>query len=181
MESPVKVQEGLGLAAALAGAAGLWIVGRYFIAPGVDVDAMARGVVGPATWPRTMLYCAAACAAAAFLRMLAGILMGRREPAQSDEPAPQYHELRSLAAVAVLVAYGAALPIVGIAWATAAFLAGWLLLGGVRKPLVVSLVAVLGTAAILYVFVNVSLMPLDRGKGVFEQATVALYHALGIY
>jgi len=29
--------------------------------------------------------------------------------------------------------------------------------------------------------VKVSLLPLDRGKGVFEQATVAIYRLLGIY
>jgi hypothetical protein len=29
--------------------------------------------------------------------------------------------------------------------------------------------------------VKVSLLPLDRGQGAFEQATVALYRLLGIY
>ena len=55
------------------------------------------------------------------------------------------------------------------------------MLGRVRRPLTVVLVSTLGTAAILYLFVKVSLMPLDRGQGVFEQATIALYRILGIY
>lgn len=176
MAASHKLQHGLRLAAAAAAAAGLWSLGRWSIAPGVDVDAMARGVIGPATWPRTMLYCAAACAAAVFLREL---LAGAR--AREAGGAAEVHEGRSLLAVALLVAYGAALPLVGIAWATAAFLAGWLVLGGVRRPLAVVLVPVLGTIAVLYLFVKVSLMPLERGKGVFEQATVALYRLLGIY
>jgi putative tricarboxylic transport membrane protein len=176
MLAPPKLQHGLRLAAALAATAGLWALGQWFIAPGVDVDALARGVVGPATWPRTMLYCAAACAAVLFLRQLFSG-SGARE-AESDAG---YHEGRSLVAVAVLVAYGAALPLVGIAWATAAFLAAWLVLGGVRRPLPLILVPVLGTIAVLYLFVKVSLMPLERGKGAFEQATVALYRLLGIY
>ena len=75
----------------------------------------------------------------------------------------------------------AAIPLIGIAWATPVFIAGWLLLGGVRKPLVVGLVSILGSVGTLYFFVKLSQMPLDRGKGVFEQATVALYRLLGIY
>jgi putative tricarboxylic transport membrane protein len=45
----------------------------------------------------------------------------------------------------------------------------------------VGLISVLGTIGILYFFVKLSAMPLDRGKGAFEQATVALYRLLGIY
>jgi hypothetical protein len=54
-------------------------------------------------------------------------------------------------------------------------------LGGVRRPLTVVLVATLGTAGVLYLFVKVSVMPLDRGFGWVEQATIALYRLLGIY
>ena len=79
------------------------------------------------------------------------------------------------------VAIGIAIPLVGIAWATPVFIAGWLLLGGVRKPVSVGLISVLGTIGVLYFFVKLSQMPLERGRGVFEQATVALYRVLGIY
>jgi putative tricarboxylic transport membrane protein len=176
MLAPPKLKHGLRSAAALAAAAGLWAVGQWLIAPGVDVDGMARGVIGPATWPRAMLYGAAACAVVIFLRQFfsgAG--------ARAAGSAGEYHEGRSLFAVGLLVAYGAALPLAGMAWATAAFLAAWLALGGVRRPLTFVLVPLLGTIAVLYLFVKVSLMPLERGRGAFEQATVALYRLLGIY
>jgi len=107
-------------------------------------------------------------------------LLSLRE-ARAPEPGEDYHEGRSIGAIALLVAYGIAIPLVGIAWATPVFIAGWLLLGGVRKPLQVGLISILGTVGVLYFFVKLSLMPLDRGKGVFEQATVALYRLLGIY
>ena len=171
----------LRLALPLAAGAAVWLLGRYFISPGVDVDAMARGVVGPATWPRTMLYGAAACALGLFVR---NTHAAPRKPGArvsvSESGEPGYHELRSIAAIALIVAYGFAIPQLGFAWSTLAFIAGWLLLGRVR-PLLVASVAVLGTTALLYVFVKLSLMPLDRGRGVWEQATVALYRLLGIY
>jgi len=140
---------------------------------------MARGVVGPATWPKAMLLCAAAAAALlALVRLLEASAL-RKPPATDD--GTDYHEGRSIGAVALLLGYGIAIPLVGIAWSTPVFIAGWLLLGGIRKPLTVGLVSILGTIGVLYFFVKLSVMPLDRGKGAFEQATVALYRLLGIY
>ena len=69
----------------------------------------------------------------------------------------------------------------GFAWTTPIFIVGWLLLGGLRRPLLIALTSILGTAGVLYFFVKVSTMPLDRGRDVFEQATLTLYRLLGIY
>jgi putative tricarboxylic transport membrane protein len=176
----ISVRAALGIAAPVALAAGAFVLAAAFVAPGVDVAAMTRGVVGPATWPKTMLYCAAAAAGLlALVRLLEARANARRGAAAAGEGG--YHEGRSLGAIALLLAYGFALPFVGIAWATLAFIAAWLVLGGLRRPLLVSLVSVLGTLGVLYLFVKVSLMPLDRGTGAFEQATVTLYRLLGIY
>jgi len=160
-------------AAVLAATAFLWI------APGVNVAAMSRGVIGPTTWPKAMLLAAAVCAALLVLARLAG-QSGRGSDAPEGGTV-DYHEARSLGAIGLVIAYGVAIPFIGIAWSTPLFIAGWLLLGGVRAPLRVALVSILGTVGLLYFFVKLSLMPLDRGKGVFEQASVALYRLLGIY
>lgn len=172
----------LGLAAPLAIALGAVVVARHFIAPGVDLEGMARGLAGPGTWPKVMLYCAAACSVAIFVRNL----FPKRETAK---PATQLAEggdsdcdyLKAVTGMIVLAAYGFGITQVGMPWATLAFIAAWLLLAGLRRPLPVVLVSVIGTAGILYLFVKVCLMPLDRGKGVFEEATVLLYRLLGIY
>ena len=174
----IQPRDALSLAVPLAAALGALMLGGYYIAPGVDVNALARGIVGPITWPRVMLYCVAACALALFLRN-AGSMPGSAAAPAVDEPA--YREGKALAAIAVLVAYCTGIPEIGFAWATLGFIAGWLLLGGVRRPLVVVLCSGVGTIVLLYLFVKVSLMPLDRGRGVFEQATVGLYRLLGIY
>jgi putative tricarboxylic transport membrane protein len=152
-----------------------------YIAPGVDLAAMARGIVGPATWPRAMLLSAAAAAALlALLRLFEALGLRARRERQAGA-APDYHEGRSLGAIGLLLAYGAATPLVGFALATPLFIAAWLLLGGLRRPLAVALASILGTVGVLYFFVKLSLMPLERGRGVFEQATLALYRLLGIY
>lgn len=170
------------LAFPLAVAGGAWLVARSHLAPGVDVEAITRGIAGPTTWPKVMLYCVLACAAALFVRTLFGLIAGARVPAQPRAEADAgYHEARLLAGIALLMAYGYAIPAIGFAWSTVAFLVAWMALGGLRRPVAILLTSAIGTAALLYLFVKVSLMPLDRGKGVFEQATVALYRVLGIY
>lgn len=176
----IPVRAALGVALPLVIAVGACVLASTLVAPGIDLEAMTRGVIGPATWPKTMLYCAAAAAA-----ILAGVrlLEARSHPraGAADAGSSDYREGRSLGAVALVLAYGFAMPVVGVAWATLAFIAAWLLLSGVRRPLFVTLVSVLGTVGVLYLFVKVSLMPLDRGTGAFEQATVVLYRLLGIY
>jgi putative tricarboxylic transport membrane protein len=169
----------LRVALPLATAAACVVIALFRIAPGVDFASMARGVVTPATWPKAMLLSAAAAAALLALVNLLELL-SLREP-RAAAPPEEYHEGRSIGSIALLLAYGISIPFIGIAWATPVFIAGWLVLGGIRKPLTVSLISILGTIGVLYFFVKLSLMPLDRGKGVFEQATVALYRLLGIY
>ena len=170
----------LGVVLPLAAAGAVAGIALCWIAPGVDVAAMSRGVIGPTTWPKAMLLAAAACAA---LLALAGLpaLLGRAPGSPGGADAMEYHEARSLGAITLLVAYGTAIPLIGIALATPLFIVGWLVLGGLRRPSVIGLVSILGTLGVLYFFVKLSLMPLDRGTGVFEQATVALYRLLGIY
>lgn len=168
------------LAAPLAAAVAAVALARYFIAPGVDLDAMARGLAGPGTWPKLMLYCVAACSLAVFIRFLLGLRQAAATEA-SAEGAPAYDDTKLVAGMALLVAYGFGITLLGMAWATAAFIAAWLLLSGLRRPLAVLMVSTIGTAGILYLFVKLCLMPLDRGKGVFEQATLVLYRVLGIH
>jgi len=169
----------LRVALPLATAVACIVIALFYVAPGVDFAAMARGVVSPVAWPKAMLLSAAAAAALLSVVNLLELL-ALREP-HPPEKGEDYHEGRSMASIALLVAYGIAIPFVGIAWATPVFIAGWLLLGGVRRPLAVGLISILGAIGVLYFFVKLSLMPLDRGKGAFEQATVALYRLLGIY
>lgn len=175
----VTLRAAFGVALPLVVAAASCLLAFRYIAPGVDLDAMARGIVGPGTWPKAMLL--AAAAAAALLTLARLLELAALRPPRNAGDAEDYHEPRSIGAILLLVGYGVAFPLIGIAWSTLAFLAGWQLLGGLRRPLLIALTSILGTLGLLYFFVKLSNMPLDRGTGVFEQASVALYRLLGIY
>lgn len=179
---PDRLTYALGLAVPLAVALAAVVMARNFIAPGVDLEGMARGLAGPGTWPKVMLYCAAACSVVIFLHNL----LAKREKtkfavelAEGGDADCDY--AKAAAGMVLLVAYGFGITQIGMALATLAFIAAWLLLAGLRRPVPVVLVSVLGTAGILYLFVKACQMPLDRGQGVFEDATVFLYRLLGIY
>src|SRR5258706_433470 len=123
-----------GVVLPLTAAGALAGIALYWIAPGVDVAAMSRGVIGPTTWPKAMLLAAAACAALLALARLPALL-GRAPGSPRGADPMEYHEARSLGAITLLVAYGAAIPLISIALATPLFIAGWLVLRGLRRPL----------------------------------------------
>ena len=83
--------------------------------------------------------------------------------------------------IVLVLAYGFAMPWLGFALTTLAYIVLWLLLGGIRKPLQIMLISLIGTLVFLYFFVKVALMPLDRGIGAIGEFSVALYRLLGIY
>ena len=69
----VKTFDLLRCAASLGAAIAAAVVARYYIAPGVDLEGMSRGVAGPGTWPKFVLYGAAICAALIFVRSVAAL------------------------------------------------------------------------------------------------------------
>ena len=158
------------------------VLAGYFITPGLDGALAGRGGVGPTTWPRVMLMGIACCAAVILLRELSRVILRHRYSPEGAAAAGEiYDNRKAVIGIAILVAYGAAIPVVGFALATVTFFVVWLWLGGVRRPYTVCLVSSLGTIALLYLFAGLSKMPLDRGFGVFDTLTVSLYRVLGIY
>lgn len=159
---------------------------RYMLQNPELVQAMiGEGEAGPTFWPSLMLWLTAACALWWLVRELwAGLRAPevRAEQETIEVPAPPaYDRVLAWTGIALVFVYGFAIQYLGFAIATLLFLAAWSLLGGVRRPLVVAPVAVLGTLVLLYVFVALAQMPLDRGQGPLQAATVELYDVLGIY
>lgn len=175
---PTTLIDAARLAVPLIAAVAAVIVGHSYIAPGVDLEGMSRGLAGPGTWPKAMLYCAAACLLAVFVRNFLEIRARERAPEASESA---FDDAKLIPGIVLLLLYGVGILEIGMAWSTLVFVAAWLVLSGLRRPVSVALVSVLGTAGILYLFVKLCQMPLDRGKGVFEDATVFLYRLLGIY
>jgi|GEM_PF-733340 len=159
-----------------------------FVAEDLETaSSMARGIAGPITWPNTMLYLVMFCAAAWLLTDLIKLSLDYREhqkfPARPRRAAAtgesaEGGDLRIWVGLAIVMVYGFLIPVLGFMFSTLLFIAVWMLLGGIRRPLMISLVSVLGTTVLLYVFVKLALMPLERGLGIFDQVTLAVYRFL---
>jgi putative tricarboxylic transport membrane protein len=92
-----------------------------------------------------------------------------------------YSHRKALIGLVLIVAYGWLLPVTGFPLATAAFIALWCILGGVRHPLAVVPLSLVGTVVLLWIFMGLALMPLSRGQGVFDQVSVTILQLLRIY
>lgn len=143
---------------------------------------MARGIAGPITWPTGMLYGVALFALMWTLQAASKVWRDREDKGMRHVvPSTSAKGARVWLGIALVLAYGFLMPVLGFAAATAAYLALWLMLGGIRSPKVVLPVTILGTALFLYTFVKLALMPLDRGYGWIGEWSVALYRLMGIY
>lgn len=153
------------------------------------LDHVARsGQLGPGFWPRFVL------AALGLTCLVKGIAEWRHQraadplgPAMVDVRALETEQLpelsrRTLAtAIGLIVLYVLATPVVGFALATAGFIATFMYLCGARSVTALAANAVAGTVVLLYLFVKLVYLPLPKGEGLFEAATLALYRALGIF
>jgi len=170
------------LAAPLAfAAAAAWLTGHVTDRP-EEAAAMARGIAGPTTWPTVMLWLVAALSLIWAVQRLATLL-------RAKEGTPPVDLLATAATggwqvwlgIVLVMAYGFSLPILGFAVATVSYMLLWLVLGGVRSTLQLLLIPLIGTVVMMYVFLKLALMPLDRGIGAIGEFSIWLYRVLGIY
>ena len=111
MALPIRATDfALGVGVPLAGAIGCAVVALWYIAPGVDLDSMTRGIAGPGTWPKVMLWGAALCAALMVVRNLRSLLSGEARRADGAVPgeeaaAEEYDDLRLAIGIALIVGY----------------------------------------------------------------------------
>lgn len=177
-------QGGVALALRLAAPLGFLVAALVLPAFMLESTRPLRGVgLGPAAWPQVMLALIAVCAVLWLVQELLAWRRGRAAPAAA-EPATAgevYSYPKALMGLVMILAYGWLLPVIGFPVATALFIALWCLFGGVRHPLAVALLSLLGTVALLWVFMGLALMPLSRGQGVFDRISIAILQLLGIY
>jgi hypothetical protein len=140
-----------------------------------DLDAVARGSLGPGFWPRLAL---------------AGLALGclaklaeewRRGSARAAVVRPPFSRAALVAGIGAIVLYVLLAPVLGFAIVSALFIAGFMALAGARSLLALVGGAVIGTVALLYVFVKLVYLPLPKGDGPFETLTLALYRALRLF
>lgn len=139
-----------------------------------------EGAYGPQSWPLfTLVLLVAGIALLCALRARALISRGS---AQCEVPASQDPGARRVLIATVLIAlYGAGFAYAGFLLSTIAFMFIWLVFVRYRQPVPLVLISVLGTVLPLYLLVKVAYMPLPRGVGVFELATIQMYQWLRLF
>ncbi|APE45601.1 hypothetical protein BOO69_18690 (plasmid) [Sulfitobacter alexandrii] len=141
-----------------------------------------RHGIGPDAWPDIILDCLAFFAAIWLAQEVWTLARGRRSMtlrAPADEET--YDFTKALIGLVLIILYGAMIHLAGFALTTAIFIAVWCIYGGVTRLTVVIPVSLIGTIVLLWLFMGLALMPLSRGQGAFDQASIWLLRTLGIY
>lgn len=169
------------------------ILGHIIVDDPQVVQGMARGLATPLTWPKLMLAGVGICALGWAIEQGWKAFNVLPPPPSAAEEALEFGDvgfeqesddaplLPIVLGLSLAMAYAFVIPWVGFTAATVVFLLLWFLVGGIRKPLQLISVTLIGTLVLLYVFVKLALMPLDRGQGAFGEFTIALFRLLGIY
>jgi hypothetical protein len=170
-------------AALLAGAAFLYSRTAVFAALGRP------GQLGPDFWPRAvlillMLVCAFEIARVAFSREGAAAV---EEPAAKAADAAAGAEAEGerypwllAAGIGITVLYVPGMQVLGFFLATALYLAGFMLVGRYRRPVVIAACSVLGSLAFVFVFMKIVYVSLPLGVGPFQTVSTWLMAMLGI-
>ena len=168
------------------------VLGHTIVDDPQMVQGMARGLATPLTWPKLMLAGVGLCAIGWTIAEGWKAFNVLPPPPSAAAAALEFGDvgfdgdddlplLPIILGLALAVVYAVAIPWAGFTAATVVFLLLWFLVGGIRKPLQLVSVTLIGTVVLLYVFVKLALMPLDRGQGAFGELTIALFRLLGIY
>lgn len=166
-----------------------WVLKSYVVESPEKAAQVTRGLAGPASWPDIMLWAiilfsflwALQTTVVIFRSFISPIKpINQTQIPSSDALSTPFSLFIGLGVLCILL-YGYLLPVIGFAVSTLLYLMCWCVLGGVRKPLLVGSIGFIGTTVLLYLFVKLASMPLDRGEGVMGDFSIALYRIMGIY
>jgi putative tricarboxylic transport membrane protein len=153
-----------------------------FVAPG--------GRIGPDFWPKAILGLAILTCAYQIVKtlffddeQLAGVLESlidkAAKPQQKDEPLPTYPRL-IVAGIALTVTYVLLIEYVGFFLCTLGYLAGFMYIGGFRRPIAVVVSSLVGSLGFMFMFMKVVYVSLPLGHEPFSQVTFLLMRLMGI-
>lgn len=166
--------------------------GLFAYASSIDSLGGADRTVGPSFWPRLILglamcVCVFELVFRWFFDMEGAVGMLSQvereiegEEAAGEEP-EERHLPRLLTGIGLTVAYVWALPLLGFALASLLFIAAFIWLGTYRRAGVVAAVSLLGSLALMFIFMKVVYVSLPLGEGPFERLSVLLMGLMGIH
>jgi hypothetical protein len=163
----------------------------YWAATRIEADTGGR--IGPAVWPKTIVaIMGLLCIYEIAKRLLArstfsatGVVAGLNEnPAEESASAaaggPSEHPRKLAGGIALVAAYVVAAPWLGFFVSTALFLAIFPWVGGLRRPALSAAIGILGSLALIIVFMRIAYISLPLGEGPFRAVSLALLRALGV-
>ena len=98
----------------------------------------------------------------------------------SDGGSTSEHPRKLAGGIALVAAYVIAAPWLGFFLATALFLAIFPSVGGLRRPILTAAIGVIGSVALIVVFMRVAYISLPLGEGPFRALSLALLRAIGV-
>lgn len=158
----------------------------YINAGSIQAPGRLPGQIGPASWPRAILAALILCSALKILFDLRrGLHVSVSEPETREGVIEKMENRRNwkILVLAILSILGFVLAIDNLGFLLSSLLFLWVFtyLGRWRKKVYLLLIGVMGTLAITYLFVKLVYIPLPKGRSLFEDITIALYRALGIF
>ena len=164
----------------------------YRVAAGIDVDTGGR--ISPAVWPKAIIVIMGLlCAYEIVKRLVAksdftakglvsvdplGVVEASPSPLGEGREGRNYPML--FGGIAIIAAYVVAVPYTGFFLTTALFLAIFPWIGGLRRPLLSAAIGLVGSLALVLVFMRVAYISLPLGAGPFRDLSIALMRAIGV-
>ncbi|MCC6870070.1 MAG: tripartite tricarboxylate transporter TctB family protein [Burkholderiales bacterium] len=174
----------------------------YWLATKIDTRAAEEGHrIGPDFWPKLVIVIMGVlCAYEVVKRLIvksaftAEGLTGDRDPPPGQRaasevaadgeavppPAGGEHPRRLLAGIVLIGAFALGVDWLGFFVATALFLTLFILIGGLRRPLLATAIGVVGSFALIVIFMRVAYISLPLGAGPFRELSLALLRLLGV-
>lgn len=175
----------------------------YWAATKIEADTGGR--IGPAVWPKAIIvFMGLLCAYEIVKRLVAkssfeakGVIAGldqnpmASEFQASDRPGSDPAEaIRSAdhrgsdpmlyGGIGIIAAYVLAVPYLGFFVTTALFLTVFPWIGGMRRPVLATVIGLVGSLVLVLMFMRVAYISLPLGEGPFRAVSLALMRALGV-
>jgi len=160
----------------------------YINAGSIQAPGRLPGQIGPAAWPRAILITLIFCS---LLKIILDLRRGRHGSMPEEGTGESVGEVevietlrsRKILVIAILLVFGfvLAIDVLGFFLGCLLFLWTFTYLGGWMKKIYLSLITTLGSLFITFLFVKWVYIPLPKGRFFFEDITIAIYKALGIF
>ena len=163
----------------------------YLAATQIEIGSAGR--IGPDRWPKFIIGAMAALCLYEIAKRLVvgtsftatGLTQGLNRPPDDTNRelaarAPEPQNAKLAAGIALIAAFVFGVVYVGFFAGTLLFLAAFSWIGGVRRPLLVLAVSMVGSFTLLVVFMRLAYVSLPLGVGPFKALSVGLLRLIGV-